>query len=355
VSRRAWWLIVIATITALLLVAVGTGVAMLDPDRYKPEIARAVQAKTGRTLTLNGPLRVSWSLWPTIEVNDVMLANLPGGTRPDMARAERIEAQLSLPALLWRRIEVMKLTLVGPNILFEEVGGQPNWIFSRPEGANDVPAAAPASPFGLRIRSAHVQNGMVTTGLPARTRVVGIRSLDLRHAADGGPLNLAAVLVYSDNQPFRLQASAQPTADMAGPWTTQLEFAAFDTTASAGGTMDVAGNYDLQIKAKAGALEKLSALLPEMHLLALHDVVLSTHLTNGPVLGDLPVVGATALRFADADGGDRLPGLRLGATTVSLPAAGAMATVAGAGRYAGQAFTIGGTFGVPGRWCTSMV
>ncbi len=348
-SRRAWWLIVVATITALPLAAVGTGVAMLDPDSYKPEVVRAVQAKTGRTLTLNGPLRISRSLWPTIEVNDVTLANLPGGTRPDMARAERIEAQLSLPALLWRRIEVVKLTLVGPNILFEEVGGQPNWVFSRPEGANEAPAAAPGSPFSLRIRNAHVQNGMVTTRLPARTRVVGIRSLDLRHAADGGPLNLTAVLVYSDNQPFRLQVSAQPTAEMAGPWTTQLEFAAFDTTASAGGTMDVAGNYDLQIEAKAGALEKLNALLPEMDLPALHGVDLSTHLTNGPVLGDLPVVGATTLRFADADGSDRLPGLRLGATTVSFPAAGAPATVAGSGRYAGQAFTINGTFGVPGR------
>jgi len=46
----------------------------------------------------------------------VTLANLPGGTRPDLARAERIVAQLSLPALLRRRSEVGKLTLEGPNI-----------------------------------------------------------------------------------------------------------------------------------------------------------------------------------------------------------------------------------------------
>jgi len=347
VSRRFRWLIGIATITVLPLAAIGIGVAVLDPGAYKAEIVRAVQAGTGRTLSLNGPLRVSRSLWPTIEVNDVSLTNLPGGTRPDMARAERIEAQLSLPALLWRRIEVVKLTLVGPNLLFEQVGGQPNWIFSRPDGAHDAPAATPGSPFSLRIRSAHVQNGMVTTRLPARTRVVGMRTLDLRHATDGGPLRLDAVLVYSDNEPFSIRASAQPTAGMAGPWSTRLEFAAFDATASADGTMDVAGDYDLQIDLKAGALERLNALLPEMQLPALHDVGLSTHLTNGPVLGDLPVVGATSLRFAEADLGDRVPGLRLGATSVSLPGAGALATVAGAARYSGEAFTIGGTFGVP--------
>ena len=106
----------------------GTGIAvtLLDPNDYKPQIVAAVQQATGRTLSLGGPLRISRSLWPTIEVTDLTLANSPGGTRPDLARAERIVAQLSLPALLRRRIEVSKLTLEGPNILFEFVGGKPN-------------------------------------------------------------------------------------------------------------------------------------------------------------------------------------------------------------------------------------
>ena len=348
-SKRTWMLSTLAIITVLPFAAVGIGVAVLDPNDYKPQIVQAVQAATGRTLSLNGPLRISRSLWPTIEVSDVTLANLPGGTRPDMARAERIEAQLSLPALLSRRIEVSRLTLVGPNILFEQVGDAPNWIFTRPEGAGSGPDAAPGSPFSLRIRSAHVQNGMVTTRLPAQTRVVGIRALDLHHAADGGPLDLGAVLVYSDNQPFSLRASAQPTAGNLGPWTTQLEFAAFDTAASAAGTMDVAGTYDLQVEATAGALDKLNALLPEMRLPPLQQVTLSTHLTNGPVLGAPPIIGATLLHFANADLGSRVHGLRLGATSLSLSAPGSVATVAGAGQYAGQDFRIDGTFGMPVR------
>jgi hypothetical protein len=80
-----------------------------------------------------------------------------------------------------------------------------------------------------------------------------------------------AVLVYSDNQPFRLQASAQPTAGFAGPWTTQLAFTAFDTVASAKGTMDLAAHYDLQVEATVGAMEKLNALLPEMQLPAVRS------------------------------------------------------------------------------------
>ncbi|MDB5402822.1 MAG: hypothetical protein JWQ55_4840 [Rhodopila sp.] len=348
-GKRAWWLRAITILFVLPVLAVGSiGVAALDPNDFKPEIIEAVQAATGRTLTLNGPVRLGRSLWPTIEVSDVTLANLPGGSRPDIARAERIEAQLSLLALLWHRIEVVKLTLVGPNILFEQVSGKPNWVFSPPQQASDVPAGTPGTPFELRIRNVFVRNGMVTWRLPARTKVVGIRTLDLQHHTDGGPLRMDAVLVYSDNQPFQLQASAQPTpAGVFGPWNTQLTFRAFNTAALGKGTMDVAGKYDLQVEATAGAMEQLNALLPEMRLPAAHRVTLSTHLTNGPVPGDLPVVGATQLHFEDADLGDRVTGLKLGATDVSLPAAGALATVASTGQWAGQLFTLGGTFRVP--------
>ena len=301
------WRSVIGAVVVLPIATLGAAVILLRPDDYKQTLVDAVQDATGRTLSLNGPVRLTRSLWPTIEVSGVTLANLPGGTRPDMARAERIEVQLSLPALFQRRIEVARLTLIGPNILFEQVGGKPNWIFDPPGHASGTPIAAPGAPFQLRIRTAHVQNGIVTWRLPARTKVVGIRSLDVQQPMDEGALDLDAALVYSDNQPFRLKASAIPTAGVAGPWNTRLDFAAFDTAATATGTMDVAGHYDLQVEAKAGDLSKLNALLPDMRLPTLRQATLSAHITNGPTLGALPVVGATQLRFADADFGDRAP------------------------------------------------
>ena len=214
-----------------------------------------------------------------------MLANLPGGTRPDLARAERIQAQLSLPALLHRRIEVSKLTLEGPNILFEFVGGKPNWIL---EPAADSQTSLSGVHVTLDIRQAHVRNGMVTVRLPTRTHVVGIRSLDLRHAATEAPLDLAAVLVYSDYQPFNLQALARPTGGVADPWDTRLEFEAYKATISAGGRMSIAGDYDLQVEGRIPELEKLNALLPSLHLPTLHRMSVSTHLISGRMPGDLP-------------------------------------------------------------------
>lgn len=346
-GKRSFWSMTIAALIAIPVLAVGMTVVVLNPNDYKREIVDAVEHATGRALIVNGPVQISRSLWPTIEVNDVKLANLPGGTRPDIAHAERIEAQLSLPALLWHRIEILRLTLVGPNILLEQVGDRPNWTFDQSDDGKGLPAAASRTPFRLRIANVHVQNGMVTSRLPARTSVVGIRSLNLQHRTDGGPVKLAAVLVYSDNQPFSLQASAQPTAGIDGPWNIQLRLAAFDTILSATGTMTVAGDYDLHVDGQADGLEKLNALLPEMQLPALHLATLSTHITNGPVPGDIPVIGTTKLRIQSADLSEHVPGLKLGPTEVSLPVAGGMATVSGEGHFVGQPFTLISTFGAP--------
>ena len=343
---RAWWLSAAALLLLLTVAALGVAVTLVNPNDYKLQIVAAVQQATGRTLSLGGPLRISRSLWPTIEVTDVTLANPPGGTRPDLARAERIEAQLSLLALLRRRIVVSKLTLEGPNILFEFVGGKPNWVL---EPAADSQTSLAGSHVTLDIRQAHVRNGMVTLRLPTRTHVVGIRSLDLRHPAAEAPLDVATVLVYSDYQPFSLRASARPTGGVADPWDTRLEFAAYEATLSAGGRMSLAGGYDLQVEGRITELEKLNALLPPLHLPSLHRMSVSTHLTSGRAPGDLPVVGETRLQVGSADLGDRLPGLTLGIVEVSLPKAGGAATTSGAGRYADRAFTFAGTFDVPER------
>lgn len=346
-TKRRWFAGAAALLVLLPLAALGAAIVLVDPDDYKPQLAAAVQEATGRALSLGGPLRISRSLWPTIEVNDVKLANLPGGSRQDMARAERIQAQLSLPALLWRRIEIIKLTLIGPNILFEQVDGKPNWVFDGTAHSAPAPSHPLAPRATLGFGSVHVQNGMVTFKLPARTKVVGIRALDSLHPAENGPLDIAAVLVYSDNAPFSLKAKAQPTAGLMDPWNTQLAFAAFGTTASAKGTMNLTGEYDLQLDGQAPALEQLNALLPQMQLPALHAMTLSTHITNGPVRGDLPVFGATQLHFASADLQSMAPGLTLGATDITLPRAGGAATVASVGNFSSQAFKLAGSFGVP--------
>jgi len=345
----------------VLAPAAGLGVlvARFDPNDYKPMLIDAAEHATGRRLAVKGGITLSRSLWPVVEATDVFLANLPGGSRPHMAHAERIAVQVSLPALLRRRIVVTKLTLIGPDILFEQVKGVPNWRFDLPDGDDDAPA--PANPYALLIKAAHVQNGMVTWRLPARTKVLGLRTLDVQHPTERGPVDAQGTLVYADNQPFNLTLSAQPTAGLGGPWTTRLGFDAFDTTATANGTMDTAGNYDLQLDARSGTVERLNALLPEMGLPAIHQATLATRLINGKQPGDLPTLGATKLHWAEADFGSQgpslvpgakpgagpVPGLTFGAFDLAIDKPGGTATLSGTGRYAAQGFSLTGTTGVP--------
>lgn len=345
-SRQAWWLGAALLLLLLSAGSVGVALALVDASDYAPLIVAAVQRTTGRTLTLGGPLHITRSLWPTIKATDVKLANLPGGTRPDMARAESIEAQLSLLALLHGHIEVSQLTLVGPNILFEQVDNQPNWVFKREPAS---PTASSGQYVALDIRSAQVRNGMVTIRLPTRTHVLGIRALDLHHPVEDGSLDFMGTFVYSDYQPFVLRASAQPADNVAGSWNTQLEFAADDGMVSAAGLVNLTGDYDLQVHGRIPDLGRFNALLPPLRLPSLHRVDFSTRLISGRAPGDLPVIGETRLSIGAADLGDRVPGLTLGAVEASLPTVAGVATVTGAGRYADSAFTFAGTFGAPGR------
>ncbi len=344
---KAWGLGALALLIMLPVAVLVAVVALVDPDDLKPRLIDAVRDATGRTLDLDGKLRVTWFPWPTIQVNGARLSNLPGGSRADMARAERIEAQIFLPALLRRRIDVTRLTLVGPNVLFEVVNGKPNWVFTLPSTPGE-PARSSAARFQLRIDVAHVQNGMVTWRLPARTHVVGLQTFDLRHPQDGA-LSLGGILVYGDNQPFTLHASARATAGLHGPWRTEIGFAAYDTDAHAHGTMTLAGDYDLDLDVRSGTLDKLNALLPEMRLPPVHGLVLSGHVTSNPVLGSLPVFGPLQLEFAAADLGRMLPGLQLGKTRLSLPAADGKATIASKTRYRGEDVTLTGMVGLPRR------
>ena len=252
---KVWWRVAGAAVVALPVATIGAAACPARSQRLQagPRGRRPERNRTDAGPEL-GPVRLTRSLWPTIEVNDVTLANLAmAAPVPTWHGPNGSRCGCRCPALLQRQIEVARLTLIGPNILFEQVGRASNWVF----GARAGPARAALPPprahlptRGDRTRSAHVQNGMVTWHLPARTKVVGIRSLDLRRDTDQGPLDVDAVLVYSDNQPFTMRASATPTAGIAGPWSTRLDFAAFDTAAAATGTMDIAGHYDLQVEAR---------------------------------------------------------------------------------------------------------
>ncbi|MBR0652130.1 AsmA family protein, partial [Roseomonas terrae] len=115
----------------------------LDAGVLTPRILAAIEASTGRTATL-GRVSIGLGLTPRVVIRDATLANLPGGSRPDMARIRRAEASLAILPLLGGDIAFRQVAIEGADILLEQLpDGTPNWVFQAPP-RDAAPAPAPA-------------------------------------------------------------------------------------------------------------------------------------------------------------------------------------------------------------------
>ncbi len=124
-------------IVLALLILVTAAVLILqsiDLSKYRGPLQSELSTRVGRPVKLGGDMSWKVSLWPTIVVDDVAIANPAWASRPDFARVERLQVQLALPPLLWGHVEILQLGLHGADVLFERgPAGEKNWVFGRDE------------------------------------------------------------------------------------------------------------------------------------------------------------------------------------------------------------------------------
>jgi len=191
-SARPWkrvLLIGAGLLIGLPLLIIAGFVLFFDADAFRPRLAEAVQRATGRDFRIEGPLRLSPSLSPTISVDGLVLANVEGGSHPEMLRIGHAELRLALWPLATGRIEVRQLTLEGGRLLLE----RENWRFARPAASGAAPAAtpsAPARPLLLDLRSAILRDWSVNWA----GEEIRIPQMRLNSAGAGQPLDVAATL-----------------------------------------------------------------------------------------------------------------------------------------------------------------
>ena len=114
---------------------------ILDEDRYRVPLEMAFSLALERDLAIKGPITLSFSLHPSLILEDVHIANPEWASRPDFLIASRVEAQLSFLALLRKKIEVNRIFLDGVDLLLEEgPNGMDNWTFD-----SSPPDSAPSS------------------------------------------------------------------------------------------------------------------------------------------------------------------------------------------------------------------
>jgi AsmA protein len=353
-------------VVALILIpalAVATLLLVIDPNNYKPRIQTAVEAATGRQFEIRGPISLSASLSPTVTARDVVLANMPDGTRKDMARVDEMQISLAPRALLTGQIVVERLVLLHPDVLLEtDAKGQGNWVFTppaHPAPAGATPQPAPANPATprqdarLQLQTLHIRDGRLTfhDGVTGVTTVLDIPRIIATAATADSPVTFGADLVVNRRH-LNITAQTGPLSrlqDSAGtaPW------ALFMNVDDSGAKLTVAGSiarpqefrgYSLRVDGAIPDLSTLSWLSP-VPLLPVHNVSFSARLLDqGGVVPDISAltVQAGATNLAAVSPGFTLDSARLDMASLTEPV-----SLTADGSYGGQPLHVSATIGAP--------
>lgn len=177
----------------VIAVAVAAVAALLatDPNEYKPDIAEAIEAETGRKVALDGNITWSLGLVTGLSVADVRLANAPWGSRPDMLRVGQAYARVALLPLLGGSIAIRELQLRDAEILIEiDRGGRSNLEMTPAAGPD---SASPSDGLVLDVGEVEIRNASISLhdGRDGSESSVRLDRLDARAPSAGAAIDLA--------------------------------------------------------------------------------------------------------------------------------------------------------------------
>jgi len=108
-----WLLVSLAGVLALVVAAlllVSMLDVTLDLDHLRDGVETSAGVALGRDVKINGPVRLKLSGWPSIEVRDVEIANVPGASNKVFFSASRARLQIGLPPLLRGDLQIGEIS-----------------------------------------------------------------------------------------------------------------------------------------------------------------------------------------------------------------------------------------------------
>ncbi|HKJ71153.1 MAG TPA: AsmA family protein [Gammaproteobacteria bacterium] len=222
--------IIVGAVAGLILLAVVALPFVVDPNDYRGDIERLVESRTGRKLTMEGPIELSVFPWLGAKIGKVTLGNAAGFGPEPFARVDSADVRVRVLPLLWGEVEIGRVVLHGARVhLARAADGRTNWAdLTAPAAGEAAPppeggepeaagggALAALTVGGLSVRDAEVSWSDAVSG--AKYRVSG---LDLTAGAvrAGQAFPLALSLKVDSNQPQLagdLRLSGQATLDPA--------------------------------------------------------------------------------------------------------------------------------------------
>jgi AsmA family protein len=181
------------TVGAFILVVV-LALAFMDWNLLKHPIEQVASAHSGRTVTIDGDLKVHiWSWTPTVTVNRLTVGNPAWEANRPMAKIERLQIQLKLLPLLKGDVILPRVELLRPDVyLHQDKQGRANWTFE-----NQAPSNAPASkPAKLPVvRDLLIESGKLTL------------ADDIRKLKLNGTIQAHQNATHEDPKPFRIEGN----------------------------------------------------------------------------------------------------------------------------------------------------
>ena len=104
-------LIGIGLIIVLLIAAIIIIPQVVDVQKYKPQIEKAVTDATGRPFKLGGKLDVSVFPWVGVSLSDLSLGNPEGFESKVFVTVKAFEVRVKLMPLLSKKIEVKQFVM----------------------------------------------------------------------------------------------------------------------------------------------------------------------------------------------------------------------------------------------------
>jgi hypothetical protein len=131
---------------AVVVVLIGAVAAILESALPRKLAESVASTKLGRPVSMSH-LEIDLIPRLRVEVRDLKIANMEGGSTENMVELARGEAFIDRTALLTGRLDVPEVTAERPTIVMEKNGeGKGNWQF----GDSDKPATAAAPNFPVR-------------------------------------------------------------------------------------------------------------------------------------------------------------------------------------------------------------
>ena len=195
-------LLVLSGLLVVILIAVTVTVVSLDPNEHKDWISEQALDQTGRTLSLEGDIDVTFYPWLGVEVNKLTVGNAPGFGDAPFLQADYIKLRVKLMPILKDSYIVDTVSVRGAVInLAKNKEGISNWDDLIGEEKKDDSAAFPLA--AVVLGGVDVQQASLNWSDASNDTQYKISNMDIKTDAltYGEPIKLELGMDVVANKP----------------------------------------------------------------------------------------------------------------------------------------------------------